>query len=62
MIKDFIVATEPNGEKILIQVNNIFSISGFNEGTKIQSIGSFENSVVVKESLADIIEKIDGKK
>lgn len=62
MIKNFIVATEPNGEKILIQVTKIFSIASFNEGTKIQSNGSLENAVVVKESLSDIIEKIDGKK
>ena len=61
MIKDFIVATEPNGEKILIRVESIFSVSGNNDGCKIQSIGAIENAVVVKESLSEIVEKIDGK-
>ena len=61
MIQDFLVATLPNGEKILIQVHNIFSIFGNDDGCTIQSIGAADNAVVVKESLAVIIEKIDKK-
>lgn len=61
MIKDFIVATQPNGEKVLIQVHNIFSIVGNNEGCLIQSIGARDNAIEVTESLATIIEKIDKK-
>ena len=61
MVKDFIVATEPNGQKILIQVNNIFSISGNNDGTRISSVGGLENSVFVIEPLEIIVEKINGR-
>ena len=61
MVKDFIVATEPNGQKILIQVNNIFSISGNKEGTRMSSVGGLENSVFVIEPLEIIVEKINGR-
>lgn len=61
MIKDFIVATMPNGEKVLIQVHSIFTIMGNNDGCKIQSVGAPDNAIVVTESLATIIEKIDKK-
>ncbi len=62
MINGFIVATTLEGAKILIQVKSIFSIKAQGDGCLIQSIGAGENHVALKESLADIIEKIDGKK
>ena len=61
MIKGFIVATTDKGEKILIHVNSIFSIKADGDGCVIQSIGAGENHIVLKESLATIIEKIDEK-
>lgn len=62
MIHDFIVATATSGDKVLVQVHNIFAITETKDCVKIQSIGAPGNSVEVKESLATIIEKIDKKK
>ena len=63
MIQDFIVATNVSGKKVLIQVHSIFRIEEADDGgTMIQSIGAGENHVNVKESLAEIIEKMDKKK
>ncbi len=61
MVQDFIVATKENGEKVLIQVRNIFSVSGNNEGTRISSICGSDNAINVVEPLDIIVEKINGR-
>ncbi len=61
MIDGFIVATKENGEKILIQVKNIFSISGNEDGTRISSNSGSENAVYVTEPLDIIVDKINGR-